>query len=114
MSGAKIATNTRNSTTAPPAMATLSRLSRVHAMQPNERPSMRRDPAPLRTASGSPIGDVGDTTSGPTVMRPRLPYRSTEAHVTAHHVQARDTDTARLVKRTFVGSVRRVKTRWAP
>ena len=40
MTGAKIAIRISRMTTMPPAMATLSRLSRVQAIWPSERPSM--------------------------------------------------------------------------
>ena len=53
MSGAKIATRVRNTSTASPASATLSRRSRSHAICPRERPSTL--PMPERTASGAAV-----------------------------------------------------------
>jgi hypothetical protein len=62
ISGAKIATTISSSTTAPPARATLSRLSRIQEICHSERPSILRTPS--RTASGCADDDPGSTSSG--------------------------------------------------
>src|SRR4051794_359313 len=73
MSGASSARAMSTRIVMPPAIATLSRLRRIHAIWPSERPSMRPR-APARTASESACCSPGVTSSGTPTMH--LPVRS--------------------------------------
>src|SRR5436190_20049814 len=54
-------------TTVPPAIATLSRFSRIHAMRPRERPSIASPLTPARIASGA-AADSGVISSGAAML----------------------------------------------
>ena len=63
-----IPTRMRKSTTAPPAMATLSRRSRIQAIWPSDRPSMASPLTPASTFSGATSPETG-TSSGAAIRR---------------------------------------------
>jgi hypothetical protein len=73
MAGASSASAMRTRIMIPAAIATLSRLRRIHAIWPSERPSMR-PAAPARTASGAARCSPLETSMG--APTPHLPVRS--------------------------------------
>src|SRR5258708_8623173 len=59
-----MATSTSSSTMTPPAIATLSRRRRIHAIWPRERPSIALPPTLASTASRTASAAVGETSIG--------------------------------------------------
>ncbi len=57
-SGPKIATRIRKTTTTPPAIATLSRRSRIQAICPSDRPSIALPATDSGTSGSGPPGPV--------------------------------------------------------
>ena len=68
-SGPKMATRMRKITTAPPAMATLSRRSRIQAICPRERPSIALPDTDTAASGSGPPGPVA-TSIGTAIVKP--------------------------------------------
>src|SRR5208283_3962890 len=92
--GPAIATRTRNRTTMPPPIATLSRRNRIHAICPRDRPWMSL-PGTDNAASGAPPPGPVPTSMGTAIVTPYLllgltaPPRTTRSSVPSRHGHGR-------------------------